>query len=136
MTHSQPVRQWKASPSPAEVGPTTTVLIVDDYEPFRALARRLLEAAEYDVVGEAADGESAIEAGLSLRPAVVLLDVNLPDVDGFAVARRLTAAASGPVVVLTSSSAESAFGGLVAASGARGFLPKDRFSAAALARLL
>ena len=67
----------------------TTVLIVDDHDGFRHQARRLLEAAGYDVVGEAADGASAIADAARLRPDAVLLDVQLPDIDGFEVASRL-----------------------------------------------
>src|SRR3954454_201506 len=70
-------------------GTVQTVLIVDDHAGFRSLARRLLEAAGYEVVGEAHDGASAIELAWGLRPAIVLLDVQLPDLDGFEVARRL-----------------------------------------------
>ena len=65
------------------------VLIVDDHAPFRALARRVLTADGFDIVGEAADGASALDAARALRPDVVLLDVQLPDVDGFRVAQEL-----------------------------------------------
>ena len=66
-----------------------SVLIVDDHPSFRASARRMLEAAGYEVVGEAEDGAAALDAAGQLRPDVVLLDVRLPDIDGFEVARRL-----------------------------------------------
>ena len=66
-----------------------SVLIVDDHASFRATARQLLEAEGYEVVGEAADGASALEAVARLRPDVVLLDVQLPDMDGFEISRRL-----------------------------------------------
>ena len=72
-----------------------TVLIVDDHPSFRASARRMLEADGYDVVGEAADGTSAIDAARALRPDLVLLDVRLPDFDGFKVAERLAAPLGG-----------------------------------------
>ncbi len=68
-----------------------TVLIVDDHQGFRAGARALLEAEGFNVLGEAADGESAVEQARRLRPQVVLLDVQLPGIDGFAVAERLAA---------------------------------------------
>ena len=75
---------------------TRTVLIVDDHPSFRASARMLLEAEGYEVVGEAEDGQSALRAVEELRPDVVLLDVQLPDIDGIEVAARLTANGSGP----------------------------------------
>jgi CheY-like chemotaxis protein len=83
-----------------------TVLIVDDHAAFRAAARALLEATGYVVVGEAADGGSAVAAAKALRPDVVLIDIQLPDMDGFVVAERL---ADGPAIVLTSSRAVSSF---------------------------
>lgn len=112
------------------------ILIVDDHPTFRAAARAVLEADGYDVVGEAADGAAAIEVAGALRPDIVLLDVQLPDTDGFAVAARLTANGNGPAVVLTSSRDASDFGPLVAESGARGFVPKSELSGAALAALI
>jgi len=80
-----------------------TVLIVDDHEGFRRVARELLEADGVEVVGEAADGESAITEAARLRPQLVLLDVQLPGIDGFEVAARLGGASDPPAVVLTSS---------------------------------
>ena len=68
-----------------------TVLIVDDHEAFRQSASALLEAEGFDVVGQAADGPEAIAEAERLRPEVVLLDIQLPDLDGFAVAERLAA---------------------------------------------
>jgi DNA-binding NarL/FixJ family response regulator len=113
-----------------------TVLIVDDHPSFRASAQATLEADGFEVVGEAEDGESAIDAVERLRPDVVLLDVQLPDIDGFEVARRLTSNGDGPSVVLVSSRDGSDFGPLVAGSGARGFVPKNELSGAAIFALL
>ena len=113
-----------------------TVLIVDDHPSFRASARVLLEADGWEVVGEAADGASALECAGRLRPALVLLDVQLPDVDGFDVAARLTGHPRAPVVVLTSSRDGADFGPLVRRSGARGFVAKGELSGAALAALM
>ena len=113
-----------------------TVLIVDDHPTFRATARMLLEAEGYDVVGEAPDGNSGIVAAGELNPDLVLLDVNLPDLDGFSVAQRITAVHGAPAVVLTSSRDSSDFGPLVAGSGARGFISKGELSGAAIAELL
>jgi CheY-like chemotaxis protein len=112
-----------------------TVLIVDDHAGFRGFARRLLEAGGYSVVGEAEDGVSAIAAVEELRPELVLLDVVLPDTDGFAVAERLAEDAEPPVVVLTSSREAADFGRRIERSRARGFVHKDDLSEAALARL-
>jgi DNA-binding NarL/FixJ family response regulator len=116
----------------------TTVLIVDDHPGFRASARTLLESEGFEVVAEAEDGGSALAAAAALRPDVVLLDVQLPDLDGFEVSRRLLQESngSGPAVVLTSSRDGSDFGALIARSGARGFVPKAELSGAALAALL
>ena len=96
----------------------------------------LLEAEGFDVVGEAADGAQAITEAGRLRPEVVLLDVQLPDIDGFEVAAQLTSGGGGPAVVLTSSRDEADFGPLVSESGARGFVPKAELSGAALLALM
>ena len=93
-----------------------TVLIVDDHPSFRASARVLLEAEGFDVIGEAADGTSGIAEAKRLRPDLVLLDVQLPDIDGFDVASQLTNG-NGPDIVLVSSRDSSDFGPLVARSG-------------------
>jgi DNA-binding NarL/FixJ family response regulator len=110
-------------------------LIVDDHAGFRATARRLLVAKGFDVVGEAADGAQALEAAAQLRPDIVLLDVQLPDMDGFEIAARLTSNGHHPDVVLTSSRDAVEFGGLVARSGAKGFIPKAELSGKRFAAL-
>ena len=112
------------------------ILIVDDHAGFRATARKLLAARGFDVVGEAADGEQALEAAARLRPDVVLLDVQLPGISGFEVAAQLTSNGSNPDIVLTSSRDAAEFGGLVERSGARGFIPKAQLSGRRLAALL
>jgi DNA-binding NarL/FixJ family response regulator len=111
------------------------VLIVDDHQPFRAVARELLEGAGYVVAGEAADATEALAAVEAEAPDVVLLDVQLPDGDGFAVARVL-AGADGPAVVLISSREADDYGRRIITCGARGFIPKSKLSAAAFAELL
>lgn len=113
-----------------------TVLVVDDHAVFRSRARLLLEADGYEVIGEAADGATAIAEAHRLRPDVVLLDVQLPDLDGIDVAARLTADGDAPAVVLTSSRDWSDSAELIARSGARGFLPKDQLSGAAIGELV
>ena len=113
-----------------------SVLIVDDHALFRATARQVLEAAGFDVVGEAADGASALEAVARLRPDVVLLDVQLPDMDCFEVSRQLCGNGASPMIVLTSSRDASEFGDLVDGCGSRGFIPKGELSGGRLAALL
>jgi CheY-like chemotaxis protein len=87
------------------------------------------------VVGEAADGADAIEAVTRLRPDVVLLDVQLPDTNGFELAARLSSDSHRPDIVLTSSRDAAEFGGLVERSSARGFIPKAKLSGERLASL-
>jgi len=113
-----------------------TVLVVDDHAGFRARARLLLESEGYEVIGEAADGETAVAEARRLRPDLVLLDVQLPDLDGFDVAARITGDAHAPAVVLTSSRDWSDSAELIIGSGARGFVPKDQLSGIAVAELL
>ena len=113
-----------------------TVLVVDDHAGFRAKARLLLEADGYEVIGEAADARTAIAEASRLRPEVVLLDVQLPDGDGFDVAARILEGETAPAVVLTSSRDWSDSAELILRSGARGFLPKDQLSGAAMGALL
>lgn len=114
----------------------TTVLIVDDHDGFRESARALLEAEGFTVVGGAADGAAALAAVRQLRPEVVLLDVQLPDVDGFAVAEQLAAAPNPPRVVLISSRDAAAYGPRLGAAPACGFLAKRELSGASLAALV
>ncbi len=113
-----------------------TVLIVDDHPGFRAAARRLLELEGYVVVGEAEDGQSGILAARTLHPDFVLLDVQLPDIDGFEVAERMSIEQVAPAVVLTSSREASDYGPCLARTPACGFLPKAELSAAGIADIL
>lgn len=113
-----------------------TVLIVDDHPGFRSVARALLEADGFDVVGEAADGESGLAAAERLRPGLVLLDIQLPDLDGFAVAERLASAEPAMAIVLVSSRAARSYRRRLADSPALGFVAKNDLSGAALSALL
>jgi len=114
---------------------SAAILIVDDHDGFRALARIMLEADGF-TVAEAATGAEATEAARIIRPGLVLLDIQLPDFDGFEVARRLAGQAGGPVIVLTSTREASDYRGRITSSPAAGFLPKDQLSGAALRRFL
>lgn len=113
--------------------PAQTVLIVDDHPDFRTFARSLLEAAGFDVVGAAQDGASALAAARAAKPAVVLLDIQLPDIDGFGVCEQLALEEAAPVVILTSSRSESTYRRRLAGSSARGFIAKAELSGPALA---
>lgn len=110
----------------------TTVVIVDDHPGFRASARMLLEAEGYEVVGEAGDGATGVKVVAELDPDVVLLDIQLPDMDGFQVATRLAAASTRGAIVLVSSRAREDLHALVESSAARGFIPKSELSGDAL----
>ena len=122
-----------------DAGVPRSVLIVDDSAPFRTTARALLAARGYTVAGTAADGAQALDAVATLRPDAVLLDVNLPDMDGMAVAGRLTANGHGgpvPAVVLVSTVERTALGSAVDTCGARGFLSKSDLGSPRLVDLL
>jgi len=112
-----------------------TVLIVDDHAAFRTSARALLQAEGFDVIGEASDGAEAVEAVAVMRPEIVLLDIQLPDVDGLAVAEQLAMAPDPPTVVLISSRDAAAYGARLRSTSARGFIPKSGLSGEALAAL-
>ena len=112
-----------------------TVLVVDDHAGFRELARTLLEEGGYNVVGEACDGVTALAACRRLRPDAVLLDVHLPDMDGFAVAAALGLERPAPRVVLTSADEDERVGSLLRRSGALGFVAKPRLAHAQISSL-
>ena len=117
-------------------GVRPTVLIVDDHEEFRVSVRRLLELEGYMVVGEAANGVEAREAVAVLRPAVVLLDIQLPGDDGVVVAEQIAAEPDAPQVVLISSRDAATYGPRLERAAARGFIAKSELSGAALANVL
>ena len=119
-----------------QLRPAHRVLVVDDHPSFRRCARALLTAEGFEVVGEAENGASAVALAGELMPELVLLDVQLPDTDGFEVAARLLARDPDLAIVLISSRERTDYGPLVEQSGARGFVCKGDLSGAAIERLL
>jgi CheY-like chemotaxis protein len=112
-----------------------SALIIDDSAAFRSSARMLLESDGYEVT-EAATGGAGVEAAAERRHDLVLLDIQLPDLDGFEVAERLARLESPPSVVLTSSRDGRDYGSLVETSSAAGFVAKSELSPAAIRALL
>lgn len=119
-----------------EHGGPRSVLIVDDHASFRSAARALLQGDGFQVVGESEDAAGALAAVARLRPAIVLLDIGLPDGDGFEVAERLARGDYPPVVILISSREVAWYRGRLAESPARGFIAKGELSAAAVQALV
>jgi DNA-binding NarL/FixJ family response regulator len=119
-----------------EVRPPRRVLVVDDHPSCRRCAQKLLTEEGFEVVGEAEDGAAAVSLAAELAPDLVLLDIQLPDIDGFEVAARLLEREPGLPIVLVSSRDRTAYGSRIEASGARGFVAKADLSGAALERLL
>jgi len=113
-----------------------TVLIVDDHPGFRSGARRLLASEGYEVLGEAANGVEAVALARDLKPELVLLDVQLPDTDGFAVSAELAQLEPAPRVVLVSSRDAADFGSLIANHDVLGFIPKSELSGSAIRELV
>ena len=119
-----------------QLRPARRVLVVDDHPSFRRCARELLTAEGFEVVGEAEDGKSGLALAAELAPELVLLDVQLPDLDGFEVASRLLSRDRNLAIVLVSSRDRGEYGPLIEQSGARGFVAKGELSGPALERLL
>jgi len=120
----------------ATIGGMPTILIVDDHAAFRLEARRLLEAEGFTVIGEAADGEAALLLATNERPDVLLLDIGLPDIDGFAVTDRLASIDPPISVILTSSRDASIYGTRIRDATSLGFLRKDELSGDAIRNLM
>lgn len=114
----------------------TTVLIVDDSDDFRHSARLLLEDDGFEIVGEAEDGDGAINQVERLQPALVVLDVQLAQDDGFDVAEALAARADPPIVVMVSTRAASTYAERLATTPARGFIAKADLSGETLAAMI
>jgi DNA-binding NarL/FixJ family response regulator len=103
------------------------VLIVDDLPPFRRVARAVIDASDgFEAIGEAGSGEEAVRAAGLLRPDLVLMDVNLPGIDGMEATRRIRAQSRAPVVVLLSTW-DSDFVAGTEQCGAADYIPKSRF---------
>jgi two-component system nitrate/nitrite response regulator NarL len=117
-------------------GMRTTILVVDDHAGFRARARALLEAEGFEVVGEVADGSSALAEAERLRPDIALVDIQLPDLDGFAVATSLRLSGSTGRIILISGRERDDYGGRVESSDADGFIAKVDLSAERLLAVL
>jgi DNA-binding NarL/FixJ family response regulator len=113
-----------------------TVVIVDDHAGFRAMARRMLEDAGFDVLGEASDGASGLRVVKALQPKLVLVDIQLPDLDGFTVASRLAEAGGNEIVILTSSRSGADYGSRLARNPAKGFIGKVDLTGPSLAGML
>jgi DNA-binding NarL/FixJ family response regulator len=113
-----------------------SVVIVDDHAGFRAHARRFLECEGYRVVGEAADCAGGLATAAELAPDFVLVDVHLPDADGFELTARLVALPTPPDVVLTSSRDRAEMEECIEQSGACGFVPKSQLSRETIEELL
>jgi DNA-binding NarL/FixJ family response regulator len=113
-----------------------SVVIVDDHAGFRAHARRFLECEGYRVVGEAGDSAGGFAAARDLDPDFVLVDVHLPDANGFELTTRIGALPGAPDVVLTSSREGDEIEHCAAECGARGFVPKSLLSREAIEELL
>jgi DNA-binding NarL/FixJ family response regulator len=113
-----------------------TILICEDHPMFRLEARWLLEAQGFSVIGEAEDGATALVLAVRDRPDVLLLDIGLPDVEGFALAEQLASLEPATCIVLTSSREEAAYGSRVRESAAAGFIRKDELSGDAIRSLM
>jgi two-component system chemotaxis response regulator CheY len=111
--------------------PQVTVLIVDDAAVIRQLARELLERRGYTVVAEADCASSALTLAGSLMPDAVLLDVRLPDADGFEVSAAITSAAANgsPAVLLMTADPQLSYYSMIEQSGARGLVAKADLAA-------
>jgi DNA-binding NarL/FixJ family response regulator len=125
--HRLPVEQLRAK---------RRILVVDDHAGFRSCAGALLQAEGFEVVGEAEDGATAVARAGEVAPELVLLDIQLPDMDGFEVTKRLLAADPELLVVLVSSRDRSSYGERIDESGACGFLTKSDLSGDVLEGLL
>ncbi len=115
-----------ATPEPTKQA--TKVLIVDDQEPFRLAARMVVEATEgFEVVGEAETGEEGVKLARTLEPDLVLMDVNLPGINGLDATRQILRVSGRVVILLLSTYEEDEYGPRAAECGAAGYIPKSAF---------
>jgi DNA-binding NarL/FixJ family response regulator len=104
------------------------VLIVDDQEPFRLAARMVVELTDgFDVVGEAETGEESVAMAAELKPDLVLMDVNLPGINGLDATRQILAGSDPVVVLLLSTYEEAEYAPRAAECGAAAYIPKSSF---------
>lgn len=116
--------------------PTVRVLIVDDQMPFLEASRMVVEMTEgFEVVGEAANGLDAIELVEKLNPDLVLMDVQMPGIDGIETTRRIRALPNAPAVVVMSTHESGDYDSVALAAGAVGFVPKSQFGFDTLAEM-
>jgi len=113
-----------------------TVLIADDHDGFRMSARRMLEREGYEVVGEAVDGTSAIAGAQRFQPDIALVDIQLPDIDGFEVADAIRSAGSAKTILLISTRLRADYGPRLEDSAADGFIEKAELTARAIAAIV
>ena len=113
-----------------------SVLVIDDDVPFRELAARTLRAWGYVVVGQAGTVAEGVAQTIELRPEAVLVDIGLPDGDGFALAQQLAAQPWAPRIVLISSDSDPANHAAARRMGAVGFVPKDELPGPSLRILI
>jgi pilus assembly protein CpaE len=113
-----------------------SVLVVDDQMPFRSAAKAVLRRMEgFELAGEAASGTEAIELVERLRPELVLMDINMPEMNGIEATRRITSAHPDVVVILCSTYDASDLPSDAAVSGASGYLNKEQLGADTLLRM-
>lgn len=127
---------WQRTPAVRIVATVNTVLIVDDHEGYRTFLAVMLEGEALTVCGTAGDGESALDVVRDVEPDLVLLDVQLPGIDGFEVAQRISEYPHRPAVILTSTRDAEDFGSRIATAPVLGFVPKHEMSVGRLQSLL